>query len=299
MSGELLALEALLVALILGSLAAFVTGARRLRLIADTPTARIRSAAQGPVELTGQAALLPGPPIIAPLSGSPCAWYEYRVERRHRGNNGNTRWRTVHSGCSSELFALDDDTGRCVVDPDGARIHTPHRERWYGHRPNPQATPLPAALLEGGRYRYLERRIHAGDPLYALGHFHSQGGADPGTLTEDMAALLREWKRDPQRMAAMDTDGDGQVDLAEWERAREMARRQALEARAQRAREPQVHVLSCGPERRLPYLLSVYPESRLLRGLRWRTRLGAAGFLMGIATLAWLLLGGGHDLGLI
>ncbi|WP_200181059.1 GIDE domain-containing protein [Ectothiorhodospira mobilis] len=299
MSGELLALVAFLVALTAVSLAAFVTGARRLRLIADTPTARVRSAAQGPVELTGQAALLPGPPIIAPLSGTPCVWYEYRVERRHQGNNGNTRWRTVHSGCSGDLFALDDDTGRCVVDPEGARIHTPHRERWYGHRPNPRAIPLPAGLLEGGRYRYLERRIHAGDPLYALGHFHSQGGADPGPVKDEVAALLREWKRDPQRMAAIDTDGDGQVDLAEWDRAREMAQRQALEARAQRAREPQVHLLGRGTRRGLPYLLSVYPESRLLRGLRWRARLGAVGFLTGIGGLAWLLLGGARDLGLI
>ncbi|SFM45671.1 E3 Ubiquitin ligase [Ectothiorhodospira mobilis] len=298
MSGELLALEALLVALILGSLVAFVTGARRLRLVADTPTARIRSAAQGPVELTGQAALLPGPPIIAPLSGTPCAWYEYRVERRHRGNNGNTRWRTVHSGRSSDLFALDDDTGRCVVDPEGARVHTPHRERWHGHRANPQAAPLPAALLDGGHYRYLERRIHPGDPLYALGHFRSHGGADPGPLKDEVTALLREWKRDARRMAAIDTDGDGQVDLAEWDRAREMAQRQALEARAQRAREPQVHLLGRGPQRGMPYLLSVYPESRLLRGLRWRARLGAVGFLSGIGGLAWLLLGGAQGLGL-
>ncbi|MFP4161832.1 MAG: GIDE domain-containing protein [Ectothiorhodospira sp.] len=299
MSGDLLALVAILVALVLISLAAFVTGGRQLRLIADTPTARIRSAAQGPVELSGRAALLPGPPIVAPLSGTPCAWYEYRVERRQRGGQGSTRWKTLHGGCSGELFALEDDTGRCVVDPEGARVFTPHKERWYGQRPNPRA---PAALAErfgGERHRYMERRIHPGDPLYALGDFRSQGAADGHALHTEVAAILREWKRDPGRMAELDTDGDGQVDLGEWDRARAAAQRRAMEDRAQRARQPDVHLLSRGPDRARPYLLSVYPESRLLWRLRWRTRLGAAGFLAGIGGMAWLLLGGAGTLGIV
>src|SRR3546814_9949400 len=41
---------------------------RESRLIQDTPTSRVRSAAQGYVEFEGFARLMPGPPIFSPLS---------------------------------------------------------------------------------------------------------------------------------------------------------------------------------------------------------------------------------------
>jgi len=77
----------------------------RLRLIEDTPTSLIRSAAQGYVELQGRGELLPGPPIVAPLTGLPCVWYRFKVEERvadydSRGGT-NSRWRTINSGISS------------------------------------------------------------------------------------------------------------------------------------------------------------------------------------------------------
>ncbi len=40
----------------------------RYRMIADTPTSRIRSAHQGYVELEGEGRLMQGRPIISPLS---------------------------------------------------------------------------------------------------------------------------------------------------------------------------------------------------------------------------------------
>src|SRR5882724_2495649 len=53
---------------------------RRLRLILDTPKSLIRSAAQGYVELCGTAKLMPGDPIIAPLTRVPCVWWSYCIE---------------------------------------------------------------------------------------------------------------------------------------------------------------------------------------------------------------------------
>jgi multidrug resistance efflux pump len=41
---------------------------RWARLIEDTPTSQVRSAAQGLVELVGTARGMPGAPVIAPLS---------------------------------------------------------------------------------------------------------------------------------------------------------------------------------------------------------------------------------------
>jgi hypothetical protein len=61
---------ALLVASLLvlgaGGLYGFLGYSRLLRLIADTPTARIRSAPQGFVQFEGTADWLPGPEIHAP-----------------------------------------------------------------------------------------------------------------------------------------------------------------------------------------------------------------------------------------
>src|SRR5579871_4099491 len=54
------------------------------RVIADTPTAKIRSAAQGYVELLGQGHRLNGEPSFAPLSKLPCIWYRYAIERRSK-----------------------------------------------------------------------------------------------------------------------------------------------------------------------------------------------------------------------
>jgi hypothetical protein len=64
---------------------------RRARALADTDTARIRSAPQGYVELKGRAGLMDGDPIIAPLSGLPCCWYRYRIERK----TSDGKWKII------------------------------------------------------------------------------------------------------------------------------------------------------------------------------------------------------------
>src|SRR5690606_9806630 len=60
-----------------------VRNLRTARTIEDTPTSKIRSAAQGYVELSGTASST-GETIAAPLSGTPCLWYRYTIERYER-----------------------------------------------------------------------------------------------------------------------------------------------------------------------------------------------------------------------
>ena len=57
----------LLIAAIVGFLISFIT-LHRKRIIEDTPTSKIRSAAQGYVELIGYGQLMEGQPIVAPLT---------------------------------------------------------------------------------------------------------------------------------------------------------------------------------------------------------------------------------------
>lgn len=291
--GLLLGVLALLLA---GSTYAALKALRRARLIEDVPTSRIRSAAQGYVELDGTGSLLEGEPIVAPLSGIPCTWYRYRVDHKEARGDGRSRhrveWRPVERGVSDGLFLLVDDTGRCVIDPDGAEVTPVARDVWYGGSARPGRPPGKHRFraLVGSTYRYREERMHPGDPLYAIGELQTIGGADSGgDVNEEVRATLQAWKRDPARMQRFDRNGDGHVDVQEWAAARAAARAEVLAARARHAAEPGVPVLRKPGDPRLPFLLSATPQSGLARRFRWYAR-GAAllGVLSG-AALLWVL----------
>lgn len=242
---------------------------RHARLVEDTPTARIRSAHQGYIELEGHARLLPGPPIICPLSYTRCVWYRYSVERRetttHNGRR-HTRWKTVDAHTSDDLFLLADDTGECVVDPDGAGVTPSVHRVWYGGSRRPARGPQKGRAWFGfGRYRYTERLVLAGDALYALGQFRTQGLIGPSYDENlDVRELLAEWKQDRRELLArFDANGDGDIDLDEWERARKAAIEQVRARHLEQSLQPDLHVLS-RPRDGRPYLLSTRRQEQLV-----------------------------------
>ncbi|MEJ2387540.1 MAG: GIDE domain-containing protein [Chromatiaceae bacterium] len=143
----------------------------RLRTIADTPTARVRSAPQGYVELCGRA-LAHGAPVTAPLTRIACVWYRFKVQER-RGSGKNARWVTLDQGEADRPFLLEDETGRCLVEPAGADVHSRATDSWYGsrrHTPRPQTSSW---LQLSRRYRFSEERILPGEPVYLVGHFET------------------------------------------------------------------------------------------------------------------------------
>lgn len=289
---------------LIGAVALFVgfTSLRRVRLIEDVPTARVRSAPQGYVELHGAAGVLPGEPIIAPLTQTQCCWFSFRVERQaERG------WRTLQSGTSDGLFLLRDETGECVIDPDGAEIDSVHSRSWFGdgssmgiggmHRLERKfgvglkvATRIldHAGAMSGDRVRYTERLILDGDPLYAIGEFHSVDDSDFAESERLRAGeILREWKTRPETLRErFDHDRDGSIDQHEWEHAREVAARQAKEELAPTRRDTHVHLLR-KPADRL-FLIANRDQPTLIRRLRLQANLGLGGFglvllLLGVA----------------
>ncbi len=266
---------------------------RWARLIEDTPTSRVRSAAQGYVELVGTGRRMPGAPVIAPLSRQPCTWWRYTVERRSRDSKSRTRWSVVSRGASDALFLLEDETGQCIVDPDGAEVLPQTTDTWYGSTPLPEAGPPIHRGFRGlgSDYRYRESRMHDGDPLYAIGWFRTERGVLPGAVAGDVAALLREWKKDQTALLArFDSDGDGILTLAEWEKAREAAHEQVLEQRRREATRPGVHVLARPAVTGKPFLLAAGDAERLARRYRRHSAGGLVLFLASVAGLAWLLL---------
>lgn len=247
----------------------------RARIIEDTPHSLIRSAAQGYIELAGRAELLPGPPITAPLTGTPCVWWAYRIEERSGGGRG--RWTTLNRQISDDLFCLRDATGRCVVDPERAEVYPAVKQTWYGDTPEPLRGPAYGGFPLGARYRYVEERIHAGDPLYALGFFHTQGPPSAGDTNEEVRQLLIEWKRNQAALLQrFDANRDGRIDQQEWDAARAEARREVLAQEAAALARPPVNLLSRPADGR-PFILSTAAQHKLESRLR---RWAAGGLLL-------------------
>jgi len=265
------------------------------RLIEDTPTSRIRSAAQGYVELAGRCRPLDGTQNLAPLTQRPCVWWNYRIEQKtESGPSGKRRqsWRTISSGRSEQPFLLDDGTGECIVQPGGAVILTGESTTWYGGSPWPTQAPGAGLLHSQGReYRYFEERIYEHEQLCLLGQF--------GTLTTDgqrdrqaeITALLAEWKQDQAQLARrFDRDRDGQVSLSEWEQAREEAKRTVAERQVDRPAQHALNVLSC-PDGGQLFLIAAFPEGDVARRYRRRAIIAFVGFAAAVYALGWLLQG--------
>jgi len=271
-----------------------------VRLIEDTPTAKIRSAPQGYVELEGLGKLMDGPPIIARLSGLPCVWYRYKIEEyvTHAGNRNQSRWETIAKGESTETFWLQDDTGRVVVDPEGAEITPRHKDVW---RSNSSLSGIAhpvfvanfiTAQRAGGTYRFTEERINSGERLYALGLLKNVSSyASMPTVDEDVREVLRAWKNDqPTLLQRFDLDKDGRIDDREWMLARAQARREVLKNRQEQTRTftDGLNVLGPTHDRRRPYILSAFTQTEIVKRYRGWALLYAAGcFLLGLAAV-WM-----------
>ncbi|MBS0366667.1 MAG: hypothetical protein JSR67_12680 [Proteobacteria bacterium] len=199
---------------------------RRGRLVSDTPTARIRSAAQGYVKVSGRA--LPAGPEAqrAPLSGRACVWWDYRIDCEQRDTRDrHLRWEMSESASSVELFALQDGDARCLVGPVQAEVTPTVSNTWYGSSARPLSPPPPpggAPVLRLGDWRYTERLIEVGAHLSVMGELRSR--SETGDVAAAAQALLREWKQDQGALLArFDTNHDGRIDAGEWDAARRAA----------------------------------------------------------------------------
>jgi len=97
---------------------------QRKRLILNTPASKIRSASMGLVEVNGLAV---GPcTILAPITGVPCFYFHSTAwQWQQRGRN--SQWVKVADESLHVPFFLDDNTGRLLVDPQGAEMDI-HRD---------------------------------------------------------------------------------------------------------------------------------------------------------------------------
>lgn len=243
---------------------------RRYRQIHDLPTSKVASAAQGYVELLGRGRLLDGSTVHCPVSHSPCCWYRYTVEEEQSDN----KWSTVDQGSSVAHFLLVDDSGACVVSPDGAEVITSHHKSW-----------------REGRMRYSEWLLLPEATLYAIGEFvtHTANAPSVSEEREDISALVTEWKNDRQNLLKrFDLDQNGMISQKEWELARLQAVREVRRHHQERmGRQSEgVHLLRKPHDRRLFLLANEMPYTLGRRYRWWSWAHLVAFFALGIWGLA-------------
>lgn len=223
------------------SFCAWTANYRRYRQVHDVPTSRIASAAQGYCEFFGRSRCIPDSPLRAPLSAQPCCWYRYDIERRA----GRDKWEHVDGGESVAHFLLVDDSGQCIVSPDGAEVLYTERNRWVE-----------------GEHRYTEELLLPERALYAIGEFStvSQALIETEENTE-VSHLLADWKRDQATLLErFDSDRSGTLDLEEWEGARLAARTQVRRERAALIAAEGVHLLRKPADGRVFILAGALPN---------------------------------------
>jgi len=251
---------------------AWIGNQRRSRLILDTPTSRIASAAQGYVELNGRAKQAHDTPLLSKLTLLPCVWYRYLIEQRGNDDKG---YNVVEQGASDDTILIDDGSGQCFIDPDYAEIVTRHKQVW-----------------SKDDYRYTEYLLSPLDTLYAIGEFTTLGGANSDLdFKGDLNALLAEWKRDKARLLErFDLDKNGQIDPQEWELAVLAAKREVAKQHGEIRLKDGVHLMRKPKDGRL-FLLSNLPEENLARKyvlwgwfhlLTFVGATGSAAYLLGV-----------------
>jgi hypothetical protein len=253
-SHERLTFLVLLTLATLGSLFYLFIFIRHGRIILDTPTSKVRSASQGFVELAGQARSLDDTPLRSPGSFTQCVWYDLIIEEL----NGS-KWADVEKDSSIYSFYVDDGTGLCAVDPQLGEVRTRVKKVW-----------------RKDKLRYTERLILEGEMILCLGQFESEQGSSKTEIAEvGTRLLLTQWKQDREHLLkSFDANGDGEIDMDEWDHARQVARQQAMNE-IDEDYAPSSHNCLVKPfDRGHPYLITTFSQEELTK----RFKLKAFGF---------------------
>lgn len=124
-----------------------------MRQLERVPPSSVRAILPGEINLNGAAAE-DTQTLQAPNTRTPCVYYRYKVERREKDSDGDTRWVTEKDVTKFVPFLLRDETGAVQVRPDDG-VDFSVRESWSDRR---------------GDKRYTEYRIDPGDSLFIFGY---------------------------------------------------------------------------------------------------------------------------------
>ena len=220
-------------------------------MIADTPTAALRSAAQGYVEIIGRCKAVPESELLYFGRTPPCVWYQAAIVE-HERSFGKNRTRTRYV-CSEDTFTVVDETGDCVIDPDHAEVLSSNETRWHQ-----------------GSTHYIVKYMLPGERIYAIGDLQTLRAADAIVdRKSEISALLRGWKQDRGDLVRrFDADQDGEVDLQEWQQAVAAAEREVDGQHREMRLAPGHHVMR-EPSDGRPFILSNRDPEELAKRYKW------------------------------
>lgn len=242
----------LLISLSMG-LSAFATlfNFWRMQRIAEAPISTIAAAAQGYIELQGKAST--AKPFKTPFHGIPCVWYRAWVYANRLAEDNKRDTRLLEYVESNEIFQLTDDTGTCLVNPEGAEVvHSEQRTQYKND------------------HRYVEEYLPTGHQLYLLGYLDTRHNyLSEEAIVRDTGQLLAKWKSEPIKLRnRFDHDRNGQIDMQEWELARAEARQEVERHHLMRAGND-LYTIS-QPQANKLFLISVLsPETLRYRYQYW------------------------------
>lgn len=258
---------------------------RRDRFAADTPTARIRSAAQGYVHMEGVVRADKDGELRSPLTRRHCVWWEFKVEHRSQ-IGGRNAWHLKDHGSSVNPFVLDDGSGTCLVGTVSAEIIPSVHNVWYGSAETPDIPPASSVtplFSSNAPYRYTERLLVAGTHVTVLGDLRAHSIA--AEVDEEVGKLVSAWKDDQKSLLSkFDLDKDGQLLGSEWEAVRAEALKQ-VEARLG-SRDRREFTVS-KPEKGRPFIIAPMDTQRFVRREKLRAVLSLAAALALTAFAAW------------
>lgn len=266
----------------------------KARTIEDTPTAKIRSTAQGYVELQGEQHAFNGSPVIAPLTKTPCTWYYYEIGQI----SGKKSRVTLETGISSHFFELQDTTGRCIIDPKEAQVSTKCFDSWYGFKRFPSGKPKTwLGFLVGrlGQYYYQEWRMEPGMPLYALGNFHTiyvkNQSENSSLIADKIIEQQQQWRTVFLSLLTPFLSQAEQRSKQEWQ----AILHQTHQTMAQQSSIPEIsqalNILSGeGLTKRTPYLLSTLSQVKLIQRYKIDALFWLFGYLLLLLLTSTLLL---------
>lgn len=161
------------------------------RRFKKTPLKRIADCkyARGPVRIQGRVEYT-SPPLIAPMSGRHCAYFEFKVNEK-RSSGKSSHWVTIIDDRDGGDFAVVDDSGKAIIDVGLAKILLTKDDNRSSGTFNDATPRLESTLAKYGEtskgwifnksLRYEEGVLEQGEDVSVAGFFEAEEVRDPLT----------------------------------------------------------------------------------------------------------------------